>query len=120
MAEGCFPVSSDNFYMVGSNPDCVNGFGWLKNGECGCRPGSPGWKPEMGGCSVRCAGTGPTKCGMWCGLSDNAKYAVYGVGAVALLGLFFWRTSPRPAPMQGLAMLTAPKRKKRKSRSKRK
>lgn len=124
MAEGCFPVSNDNFYMVGANRSCKDGFGWLKKGECGCREGAPGWKPELGGCSVRCTGPGETECGMWCGLSNTTKYAIYGAGALLALGAVFMLTAPRAAPpaprLQGIGnLLTGPKRKKRKSRSKR-
>lgn len=118
---GCFPVSTDNFYMTGTNPNCKDGYGWLKEGQCGCREGSPGWKADLRGCSVRCSGVGPVDCNFWCGLSDTTKYVIYGAGALAALGAIFMLTAPRPAPrLQGISLLEAPKRKRKSRRSKRK
>jgi hypothetical protein len=131
---GCFDtveVGGAKFYSVGTAPNCTNGWGWLKDGECGCNAEAPGYKQAADGtfgCSVRCSGPGPIQCGFWCALPDVAKYAIYGVGGLAAIGLLFAAFRPRSGAvngydypveeLMGMDMLPAPKRKKRRSKRK--
>jgi hypothetical protein len=89
----CLPV--DNGYAVmKSNPYCQNGWGWLKEGECGCyggatlaEPAAPGWNPEKRGCSVKCMAKGPNDCPN-CPKPINWK--LYGgIGLAAVAAYFF-------------------------------
>ena len=80
----CLPVDN-GFPVMTTNPFCSNGWGWLKEGECGCRPGSPGYQPGKGGCSVKCSGVGPNVCPNCPG--DNTMLYV-GIGAAALAAFF--------------------------------
>lgn len=67
-AQPCLPI--DNGYsFLPANPYCNNGWGWLKEGECGCyggatlaEPSAPGWQPDKRGCSIKCGGVGPNVC----------------------------------------------------------
>ena len=125
----CFPVEvvgSEKFMSVGTAPGCKDGWGWLKDGECGCAPGSPGYKQGAGGmgCSVRCTASGPVQCGMWCALPDGYKYAIYGVFGIAAVWLLGRALRPSKAlngmddVLGAMHMLPASKRKKRKSKRK--
>lgn len=88
MASGpCLPI--DNGYpIMQTNPFCKDGWGFLKNGECGCAPGTYGWKPEANGCSVRCSGVGPNVCPN-CG----SNVGMYLLGAAAALGVLYFLSS---------------------------
>lgn len=78
----CLPL--DNGYpLMAKNAYCNNGWGWLKEGECGCVPNSAGWRADKRGCSVRCGGQGPNECP---NCPQPTNWALYGgIGAAALL-----------------------------------
>lgn len=58
----CLPVDENGFPVLGTNPYCKDGYGWLNEGECGCVPGSPMYDAARRGCSIRCVGIGPNSC----------------------------------------------------------
>lgn len=80
----CLPLDS-GYPVMTTNPFCSNGWGFLKNGECGCAPGAPGWKDSAGGCSVKCSGVGPNYCPN-CPKDNTMLYV--GIGAAALAAFF--------------------------------
>lgn len=80
----CLPI--DNGYpLMTTNKFCSNGWGWLKEGECGCQPGSAGHIPDKKGCSIRCTGQGPNACPN-CPQDKTMMYI--GIGAAALAAFF--------------------------------
>lgn len=87
MATGpCLPI--DNGYPVmQTNPFCKDGWGFLKNGECGCTPGSYGWNAAANGCSVKCMGVGPNACPNCDSGSNTSMYLLGGAAALAVLFL---------------------------------
>lgn len=92
--EHCLPLDG-GYPVLPTNPYCQNGWGWLKEGECGCfggktlvEPAAPGWIPEKRGCSVKCGGVGPNVCPN-CPQPFNWKlWGGVGLGALAAYYLF--------------------------------
>lgn len=78
----CLPVDNGYPVMV-SNPYCKNGWGWLKEGECGCVAGSPGWNAAQRGCSVKCGSVGENVCPNCPKPINWALYGGIGLAAVA-------------------------------------
>lgn len=82
----CLPVDG-GYPVIQSNPYCNNGWGWLKEGECGCVAGAPGWIPEKRGCSVKCMGLGPNVCP---NCPQPINWKLYGgIGLAAVAAYFF-------------------------------
>lgn len=83
----CLPVYGDGFPAMTTNPFCKDGWGFLKRGECGCEPGSPGWKAEANGCSVHCQRVGPNDCP---GCPKDRTMLYVGIGAAAVAAFFIF------------------------------
>lgn len=83
----CLPLDN-NYPVVATAPGCnKDGWGWLKRGECGCEPNSPGWKQDLNGCSVRCVGDGPVDCPNCKKPINWAMIGGVGLAAVVLLSM---------------------------------
>jgi hypothetical protein len=89
----CLPVDGSGYAVMQTNPYCKNGWGWLKEGECGCyggstlvEPAAPGWQPDKRGCSVKCMGVGPNDCP---NCPKPLNWLMVGGIAAGLLGAFY-------------------------------
>ena len=83
----CLPLDENGFPVLATNPFCKDNYGFLREGECGCVPGSPKYDAVLRGCSIRCGGIGPNECP---NCEKKPNWMLYGglaLGAVAIFAL---------------------------------
>lgn len=85
-AKPCLPVDN-NYFLMESNPFTdANGWGWLKEGECGCYANGPGWNATNKGCSVRALRKGPNSCPNCAPAEEPINWMLWGgLGLAAII-----------------------------------